>query len=76
MTKPNFKDYFENYADIWKQKARLQYSKYTMVQDVHAPNELRVNQQLKNLPEFYEAYPQIKEGYAMYLAPSKRISLW
>ena len=76
VTKPNFKDYFENYADIWKQKASLQYNKYTMVQDVHAPNELRVNQQLKNLPEFYEAYPQIKEGDAMYLAPSKRISLW
>ena len=76
MTKPNLKDYFENYADIWKQKASLQYNKYTMVQDVHAPNELRVNQQLKNLPEFYEAYPQIKEGDDMYLAPSKRISLW
>ena len=43
MTKPNLKDYFENYADIWKQKASLQYNKYTMVQDVHAPNELRVN---------------------------------
>ena len=76
MTKPNLKDYFENYANIWKQKASLQYNKYTMVQDVHAPNELRVNQQLKNLPEFYEAYPQIKKGDAMYLAPSKRISLW
>ena len=76
MTKPNLKDYFENYADIWKQKASLQYNKYTMGQDVHAPNELRVNQQLKNLPEFYEAYPQIKEGDDMYLAPSKRISLW
>ena len=76
MTKPNLKDYFENYANIWKQKASLQYNKYTMVQDVHAPNELRVNQQLKNLPEFYEAYPQIKEGDAMYLAPSNRISLW
>ena len=44
MTKPNLKDYFENYANIWKQKASLQYNKYTMVQDVHAPNELRVNQ--------------------------------
>ena len=76
VTKPNLKDYFENYANIWKQKASLQYNKYTMVQDVHAPNELRVNQQLKNLPEFYEAYPQIKEGDDMYLAPSKRISLW
>ena len=76
MTKHNLKDYFENYANIWKQKASLQYNKYTMVQDVHAPNELRVNQQLKNLPEFYETYPQIKEGDAMYLAPSKRISLW
>lgn len=76
MTKPSLKDYFENYANIWKQKASLQYNKYTMVQDVHAPNELRVNQQLKNLPEFYEAYPQIKQGDDMYLAPSKRISLW
>lgn len=52
MTKPNLKDYFENYADIWKQKASLQYNKYTMVQDVHAPNELRVNQQLKTFLSF------------------------
>ena len=22
MTKPNLKDYFENYADIWKQKGQ------------------------------------------------------
>ncbi|MFR3960170.1 MAG: M13-type metalloendopeptidase [Streptococcus salivarius] len=33
-----------------------------MVQDVHAPNELRVNQQLKNLPEFYEATLKSRRG--------------
>lgn len=76
VAQPNLKDFFENYANIWKQKASLQYCNLLLLQDPHAPNELRVNQQLKNLPEFYQTYPEIKEGDAMYLAPDKRISLW
>ena len=55
---------------------RLACNKYTMVQDVHTPNELRVTNNLKTFLNFVRAYPQIKEGDAMYLAPSKRISLW
>ena len=76
MTKPNLKDYFENYANIWKQKASLQYNKYTMCKTSTHQMSCVLTNNLKNLPEFYEAYPQIKEGDAMYLAPSKRISLW
>lgn len=75
-SQPNLKDFFENYANIWKQKASLQYNNLLLLQDTHAPNELRVNQQLKNLADFYDTYPEIKEGDTMYLAPDQRIHLW
>ena len=72
----DLKNYFENYANIWRSKASLQFNQLLLKVDVHAPSELRVNQQLKNVEAFYETYPEIKEGDAMYLAPDKRVSVW
>ena len=72
----DLKLYFENYAHIWRNKASLQYNQLLLTTDSHAPAELRVNQQIKNLQDFYDTYPDIKKGDAMYLAPDKRISVW
>lgn len=69
------KEYFENWARIWRQKSSLQYAQYAMSLDVHAPNELRANVQLKNFDPFYEAY-SIKKGDDMYLPKKDRVSIW
>lgn len=74
--KADLKAYFENYAVTWRTKASQEYYQMLLNVDVHAPAELRVNQQVKNFQEFYNTYPEIKEGDPMYLTPDKRVSLW
>ncbi len=69
------KDFFKNYAVIWRQVAYVQYYKYVLAIDVHAPNELRANQVLKNMDDFYKAY-DIKKGDKMYLDKKDRLTIW
>ncbi len=69
------KEYFENWARIWRQKSTEQIAQYLMTVDTHAPNELRANVQLKNFSAFYQSY-DIKEDDPMYLAEKDRVSIW
>ncbi|WP_303974426.1 M13 family metallopeptidase [Streptococcus merionis] len=66
--------FFESWAKVWRIKATEEYSRLLLL-DTHAPNELRVNVQLKNMDAFYETY-DIKEGDNMYLPPKDRVSVW
>ncbi|MFC6346018.1 M13 family metallopeptidase [Vagococcus carniphilus] len=68
-------DLFENWARIWRQKSQEQYIDLLLAVDVHSPNKLRANIQVKNLDEFYHLY-DITKSDAMYLEPEKRISIW
>ena len=72
---PNFQLFFMNYARIWCQKAREEFTRLLLKVDVHGPAYYRANMQVKNFPEFYEAF-NIKETDKMYLEPSKRIIIW
>lgn len=67
---------FEQYATIWASK----YTPESMIKrlntDVHSPARVRVNGVLGSTPSFYKAYPEIKEGDAMYVAPPKRVKIW
>ena len=68
-------DLFENWARIWRQKSQEQYIDLLLAVDVHSPNKLRANIQVKNSDEFYHLY-DITKSDAMYLEPEKRISIW
>lgn len=72
---PDLKLFFLNYARIWCQKARPEYTKLLLKVDVHGPCYYRANMQVKNFNEFYEAF-NIKETDKMYLEPSKRLIIW
>ena len=71
----DFEKYFINWAKVWCQKAREEYIQLLLVNDVHSPAELRANIQVRNFPEWYEAFG-VKEGDEMYIAPEKRIIIW
>ncbi|MGT2907274.1 M13-type metalloendopeptidase [Streptococcus dentiloxodontae] len=71
----NLKDFFVNYATIWRKVATTQYYQYILSVDTHAPAELRVNQVLKNINDFYDIYG-IKKGDSMYLPEDKRLTIW
>lgn len=71
----NVREFFENYARIWCQKARPEYIDLLLNVDVHAPAKLRVNVQVKNLDDFYKTF-DINEKDEMYLKKEDRIVIW
>lgn len=67
--------FFINWAKIWRMKARPEYAQLLLAVDVHAPNKLRANVQVKNIEDFYQTFGVTEED-EMYLAPEKRVSIW
>ncbi len=71
----NYEEYFVNWAKVWCLKAKPEYLKLILSIDVHAPAILRANMQPRNFPEWYETF-KVKKTDKMYLAPSKRVTIW
>lgn len=67
--------FFIAYARLWGQNINEQEIIRLTKADPHSLGELRVNQALKNIPAFHEAF-KTKAGDKMYLAPEQRISVW
>jgi putative endopeptidase len=72
---PNYRDFFESFANIWAMKLRNEVIVYLNEFDTHPISIARVNQTLKNLDKFIEIY-SIKEGDNMYLKKEDRVSIW
>lgn len=67
--------FFIAYARVWGQNIRKETILRLTKVDVHSLGEWRVNQTLRNIPAFYEAF-DIQEGDPMYLAPEDRVLVW
>ncbi len=67
--------FFIAYARLWGQNINDQEILRLTKIDPHSLGELRVNQALKNIDAFHEAFGT-QPGDAMYLAPSERITVW
>jgi putative endopeptidase len=71
----SLRDFFGQWATIWRLKIRPELALRLLTEDVHSPGKLRVNVQLSNSDGFYENY-EIEETDGMYLAPEKRVKIW
>ena len=71
----NFEEYFKNWARIWCQKAKLEYTQYLLQNDVHSPVKLRTNMQIRNFKEWYDTF-DVKESDKLYLKEEDRIIIW
>jgi len=67
--------YFLGYALSWLGQRRPESLAQQIMTDVHAPQFLRVNGPLANIPEFYAAFG-IKPGDAMWRDDSVRVVIW
>lgn len=67
--------FFLGYAISWLGHMRDETLAMRIMTDVHAPNFLRVNGPLVNLPEFYKAF-QVPEGSPMWRPDSLRVHIW
>ena len=75
MSNPDYKAYFESYAEIWQSTTTKEYAALLSKNDVHSASKIRVNRTIVNFPQFYDTYG-IKPGDGMYVAPEDRVSLW
>ena len=74
-TNDDYKHFFEAYADLWVEKSTKEGIETQILEDVHAPNKIRVNGVLSSIDKFYEVY-DIKEGDKMYVPKEERVGLW
>ncbi|HEL0642705.1 TPA: endopeptidase [Streptococcus equi subsp. zooepidemicus] len=69
------RDFFINFATIWRMKAREEFMQMMASIDVHAPGQWRTNVTLTNFDEFHQEF-NIKEGDPMWRAPEDRVIIW
>lgn len=67
--------FFLGYALSWKYQQRTEALRNQILSDVHAPDMLRCNGPLSNLPEFYAAFG-VKPGDKMWRPEDKRPHIW
>jgi len=75
LTLKDKKDFFINYAKLWRQKIRPKELTRLTKSDVHSPGILRVNETLKNIDEFYETF-NITKYDKMYIKPENRVKIF
>jgi putative endopeptidase len=73
---PDFRTLFISYATIWRENIRPEALRNQILSDPHAPNRLRVNCVVFNMPEFYDAFPEVTTASRMYRPPEKRPEIW
>jgi putative endopeptidase len=64
--------YGQSWRDVWSEGLLRR----IVLSNPHSPAEFRVNGVVRNDDGWYAAFPQIKPGDALYLAPTERVSLW
>ncbi|MGT2771959.1 M13 family metallopeptidase [Streptococcus marimammalium] len=69
------KDYFINFAKIWRMKAREEYMQMIVAIDVHAPGHLRTNIQVANFNDFFTTF-DVKETDKMWRKKEDRLTIW
>lgn len=69
------RDYFINFATIWRMKARDEFMQMMASVDVHAPGKWRTNVTITNFEEFHKEF-DVKEGDGMWRALEDRVIIW
>ncbi|WP_304290157.1 M13-type metalloendopeptidase, partial [Porphyromonas uenonis] len=67
--------FFIGYARIWGQNITPEEEVRLTKIDTHSLGNNRVNQALKNIDAFYEAF-NVQPGDPMYIAPEERVLVW
>jgi putative endopeptidase len=75
MTSPDYKAYFESYANYLATTTTKEYEAYLSTNNTHSTSKVLVNRTIVNFPEFYKTYG-IEPWDGMYVAPEDRVSIW
>ena len=72
LTKAEVREFFTSYAVSWRSKDRYRKAAQLLETDPHAPPRLRVNQIVRQLDEWYDAF-DIGPTHPSFIEPEKRI---
>jgi len=64
-----------SWAQIWKYQSRPAETERLLAIDPHSPPEFRVNQIVKNVDVFYDAFG-VTDGDPMWMSPKERVRIW
>jgi len=64
------------YGQSWREVWTDGLTRRVVLSNPHSPPAFRVNGVVRNDPGWYEAFPQVGPGSALYLPPDGRVSLW
>jgi endothelin-converting enzyme/putative endopeptidase len=67
--------FFMGWAQVWRTKVRDDALRQQVLTDVHAPEPVRGNGPLGNVPEFYTTF-DVKPGDKLYIDPARRVKIW
>jgi putative endopeptidase len=67
--------FFYAWVQTWRQKSKKEEVERLLAIDPHSPNEIRGNQIVRNIDEFYDAFG-VTEHDSMWLAPERRVTIW
>ena len=73
--KKELQDFFISYAVSWRTKEKRKKELEGLFMDKHSPAELRVNNIISQIDEWYEVF-HIKETDKLYISPEKRIRIY
>jgi len=68
--------FFLSYAQIWRTNMREAELRKRIKTDEHSPAKVRINGVVYNVPEFYEAFPSVKEGDKLFRPAAQRPVIW
>ncbi|NPV63565.1 MAG: endothelin-converting protein [Methanotrichaceae archaeon] len=68
--------FFMSYAQIWRESIKDEKLRTLVLTDPHSPTRFRVNGALFNVPEFYQAFPEISPGDRLYRQEDQRPVIW
>jgi putative endopeptidase len=68
--------FFLSYAQIWRTNMRDEELRKRVKTDEHSPAKIRINGVVYNMPEFYAAFPNVKEGDKLFRTAEQRPVIW
>ena len=68
--------FFLSFARVWRGSARDEYLRTATSIDPHSKLKIRANGVPFDIPELYEAFPEINESNVLYRAPADRPVIW
>jgi putative endopeptidase len=68
--------FFISYAQVWRESNTAGYLWYHVLTEPHSVSKFRVNGVVYNVPEFYKAFPNVKQGDKLYRPESERPVIW